>query len=342
VSGTLSIAVVSGEPAGVGPELCLRLAGQRFKGARVFVLGDCRLLEERAARISETPAFREVKGAVENSKECAPETTDISDTLDILHIPLCVPVAPGRLDPANSPYVLKLIDRALAGCMSGEFAAMVTAPAHKGVINDAGIHFTGHTEYLAEKTGTPRVVMMLAGGGLKVALATTHLALKDVAAALTQNTLEECLRILHAEMKAKYGIASPRILVSGLNPHAGEGGRFGREEIDVQQPVLERLRGEGMRLFGPFPADTLFTPPVLSRGDCVLAMYHDQGLAVLKYASFGRGINVTLGLPVIRTSVDHGTALDLAGKGTADPGSLFEAVEQAVEMARRAIVPSKR
>jgi 4-hydroxythreonine-4-phosphate dehydrogenase len=234
--------------------------------------------------------------------------------------------------------VLNLIDRALAGCMSGEFAAMVTAPAHKGVINDAGIKFTGHTEYLAEKTGTQRVVMMLTGGGLKVALATTHLALKDVPAALTRDTLEECLRILNAEMKTKYGIASPRILVSGLNPHAGEGGRFGREEIDVLQPVLEGLRGEGMRLLGPFPADTLFTPPVLSRGDCVLAMYHDQGLAVLKYASFGKGINVTLGLPIIRTSVDHGTALDLAGKGTADPGSLFAAVEQAVEMARRAII----
>ncbi|MDR1164049.1 MAG: 4-hydroxythreonine-4-phosphate dehydrogenase PdxA [Candidatus Accumulibacter sp.] len=325
MSEALLVAVTSGEPAGVGPELCLRLAERRFDGARVVVLGDRRLLEERAARLGASVALRE--DAL--SEESAP------GTLDILDVPLLRPSLPGRPDPANSPCVLKLLDRALAGCVSGEFAAMVTAPVHKGVINDAGIPFTGHTEYLAEKTRTPRVVMMLAGGGLKVALVTTHLALKDVPASITRNAIEESLRILHAEMKRKYGVASPRILVSGLNPHAGEGGYLGREEIDVINPVLERLRGEGMLLLGPFPADTLFTPPILSRGDCVLAMYHDQGLAVLKYASFGQGINVTLGLPVIRTSVDHGTALDLAGTGKADAASLFAAVEQAVEMARR-------
>ena len=213
---------------------------------------------------------------------------------------------------------------------------MVTAPVHKGVINQAGIAFTGHTEYLAERTQTPQVVMMLAGGGLRVALATTHLALRDVPAAITADSLAVTLRILHAEMQRKYGLAAPRILVTGLNPHAGEGGYLGREEIEVISPVLERLRGEGLSLIGPLPADTLFTPPILAQGDCVLAMYHDQGLTALKYASFGHGINVTLGLPIIRTSVDHGTALDLAGTGRADPGSLFVAVEQAFEMVARA------
>ena len=211
---------------------------------------------------------------------------------------------------------------------------MVTAPVHKGVINEAGVPFTGHTEYLAEKTATPRVVMMLAGGGLRVALVTTHLPLKDVPAAVTCTAVEETLRILHAEMGCKYGIVKPRILVAGLNPHAGEGGYLGREEIEVISPVLEKLRAEGMTLIGPLPADTMFTPPLLAQGDCVLAMYHDQGLTALKYASFGNGINVTLGLPIIRTSVDHGTALELAGSGRADPGSLFVAVDQAIEMSR--------
>lgn len=255
--------------------------------------------------------------------------------LDILHQPLAAPSNPGQLDRANANYVLSLLDRALDGCRSGEFAAMVTAPVHKGVINDAGIPFTGHTEYLAEKTNTPRVVMMLAGSNLKVALVTTHLPLKDVAAAITQESLEATLRILHSDMRSKYGLPDPRILVAGLNPHAGEGGYLGMEEIEVISPVLERLRGEGMRLLGPLPADTMFTPPMLEQGDCVLAMYHDQGLTALKYASFGNGINVTLGLPIIRTSVDHGTALELAGTGRADPGSLFVAVEQAIAMAQR-------
>ena len=220
--------------------------------------------------------------------------------------------------------------------MSGEFAAMVTAPVHKGVINDAGVAFTGHTEYLAARTGTPHVVMMLAGKGLRVALATTHLPLKDVPAAITPESLTATLRILHADMRRKYGIDAPRILVAGLNPHAGESGYLGREEIEIITPTLQRLRAEGMTLLGPLPADTMFTPPLLAQGDCVLAMYHDQGLTALKYATFGQGINVTLGLPIIRTSVDHGTALELAGTGAADPGSLFAAVEQAAEMARRA------
>jgi len=324
-----AIAVTVGEPAGVGPEICLRLlerARQAPFGARIVVLADRSLLAERAAALHLSIRLR----------AWDPSLPPQADTLDVLHLPLAAHALAGRLDPANAQQVLALLDRALAGCQSGEFAAMVTAPIHKGVINDAGIPFTGHTEYLAERTGTPRVVMMLAGGGLRVALVTTHLPLKAVPNAVTRVALEETLRILHREMGRKYGISRPRILVAGLNPHAGEGGYLGREEIDIIIPVLERLRAEeGMTLLGPLPADTLFSPPVLARGDCVLAMYHDQGLTALKYASFGQGINVTLGLPIIRTSVDHGTALELAGTGQADPGSLFVAIEQAIEMAQR-------
>lgn len=327
------IAITSGEPAGVGPELCLRLVGRSLEhpfAAPFVLLGDYDLFAERAAAL----------GFTGNLRHWNPEHPPQPATLDILHCPLSVPAAPGRLDPSNAPYVLALLDRALDGCRTGEFAAMVTAPVHKGVINEAGIAFTGHTEYLAEKTATPRVVMMLTGGGLRVALVTTHLPLKDVPTAVTQTAVEETLRILHAEMRNKYGIATPRILVAGLNPHAGEGGYLGREEIEVIAPALARLRAKGMQLIGPLPADTMFTPAVLAQGDCVLAMYHDQGLTALKYASFGHGINVTLGLPIIRTSVDHGTALDLAGTGQADPGSLFAAVEQAIEMAQRTALHS--
>ncbi|HRP96975.1 MAG TPA: 4-hydroxythreonine-4-phosphate dehydrogenase PdxA, partial [Rhodocyclaceae bacterium] len=216
------------------------------------------------------------------------------------------------------------------------FAGMVTAPVHKAVINDAGIAFSGHTEYLAQRTRTARVVMMLVGGGMRVALATTHLPLAAVPAAITPTLLDETLRILHRDLVQRFGLAAPRILVAGLNPHAGEGGHMGREELDVMIPVLDQLRTEGMALIGPLPADTLFVPHTLARGDAVLAMYHDQGLPVLKHASFGGGVNVTLGLPIVRTSVDHGTALDLAGSGRADPGSLFAAIELAIELARNA------
>lgn len=306
------IAVSSGEPAGIGPDICLRLADRRWT-ARLVVLGDRGLISERAQRLGLD-----------------------ANRIEIRHVPLKKSALAGRCDPANATYVLDLLDTALAGCVSGEFAAMVTAPVHKGVINDAGIPFTGHTEYLAERTNTPRVVMMLAGAGLRVALVTTHLALKDVPAALTRSALETTLRILHADMRSKFGINSPRILVAGLNPHAGEGGHMGREEIEVIAPVLDALRGEGMNLVGPLPADTLFTRNVLAGSDAQLAMYHDQGLAVLKYAAFDEGINVTLGLPIIRTSVDHGTALDLAGTGKASPTSLFAAVETAIDMAQRA------
>lgn len=321
------IAVTSGEPGGIGPELCLRLQARKFQ-ARIVVLADRALLEQRARLL----------GGRVDLVDYRPQTATGAG-VELLHCPLAVPAMPGALDPANAPYVLALLDRALAGCRTGEFAAMVTAPVHKGIINQAGIPFSGHTEYLAAKTATPRVVMMLAGdtpqGPLRVALATTHLPLRAVADAIDATMLEETLRIVHADMRRKYGITSPRILVAGLNPHAGEDGYLGREEIDTMEPVLARLRAEGMQLTGPLPADTMFTPPILTQGDCVLAMYHDQGLTALKYATFGNGINVTLGLPVIRTSVDHGTALAIAGKGTADPGSLFAAVNEAIRMASR-------
>ena len=232
--------------------------------------------------------------------------------------------------------MLQLLDTAHQGIQNGTFAAMTTAPLHKGIINDAGAgggFFSGHTEYLAEKSGTPRVVMMLAGGGLRVALATTHLPLKDVAAAITRESLLETTHILHRDLRHKFGLAHPRILVAGLNPHAGEGGHLGHEENDVIIPALEEMRAAGLDIRGPYPADTLFQPFMLKDADAVLAMYHDQGLPVLKYASFGQGVNITLGLPFIRTSVDHGTALDLAGTGRADSGSLMAAVRTACEMA---------
>jgi 4-hydroxythreonine-4-phosphate dehydrogenase len=309
------IAVTSGEPAGIGPDICLALAGVDLP-VRLTILGDRGLFESRAGLLGVSLA-----------------------NLDIRHVPLRAAVQAGKLDPANAGYVLGLLDAALAGCLTGEFAGMVTAPVHKGVINDAGIVFTGHTEYLAEKTATPRVVMMLAGTGvhaaLRVALATTHLPLKDVPAAITADDLTTTLRILHGDLIAKFGIARPRILVAGLNPHAGEGGHMGREEIEVIAPVLERLRREGMNLIGPLPADTLFTRNVLAGSDAQLAMYHDQGLTVLKYAAFDEGINITLGLPILRTSVDHGTALDRAATGSADPRSLFAAVRLAAEIAAR-------
>ncbi|HEX5392800.1 MAG TPA: 4-hydroxythreonine-4-phosphate dehydrogenase PdxA [Rhodocyclaceae bacterium] len=305
------LVVTSGEPAGIGPDICLDLAGAQLP-VPVVVLGDKHLIEKRAKQLGKTTVG-----------------------LDIRHVPLRVPSVAGQLNPANAPYVMDLLDQALAGCLSGEFAGIVTAPVHKGVINDAGIPFTGHTEYLADRTNTPKVVMMLAGGGLHVALVTTHLALKDVPAAITHQEVESTLRILHADLRDKFGIASPRILVAGLNPHAGEGGHMGREEIEVIEPVIAKLRSEGMDLVGPLPADTLFTRNVLAGSHAQVAMYHDQGLAVLKYVAFEEGVNITLGLPVLRTSVDHGTALDLAGTGRADPSSLFAAVKMAAEIVAR-------
>ncbi len=316
------IAVTSGEPAGIGPDLCLSLAGKEL-GARVVVLGDAAMLAERARMLGLSVAIDPFRA----------ESSPREGALEVVSIALAQPCQPGKLDPRNSGYVLEMLDRAYSGCASGEFAAMTTAPVQKSVINDAGIAFTGHTEYFADAAGGAQVVMMLAGAGLRVALATTHLALKDVAAAITPVGLEHTIRVLVRSLRDDFGIARPRVLVAGLNPHSGESGHLGSEEIEVITPVLEKLRGEGHDLVGPLPADTLFNPARLEGADCVLAMYHDQGLPVLKFASFGEGVNITLGLPVIRTSVDHGTALDLAGTGKADPGSLVTAIEAAVGMA---------
>ncbi len=315
------LALTAGEPAGVGPDLCIALAQQALP-CRITVLGDLDVLCARAAQLGFAVDFR--------TDDTIPPHR--AGALHVRHIPVATAVTPGLLDTGNSAHVLSLLDAALAGCMSGAYQAMVTAPVHKGIINDAGFVFTGHTEYLAEHSGTPQVVMMLAGGGLRVALATTHLPLREVADAITPALLVDVIRILHADLQAKFGIMRPRILVAGLNPHAGEAGHLGREEIDVIEPVLARLRREGIDLVGPLPADTLFSRIRQERCDAVLAIYHDQGLPVLKYASFGAGVNVTLGLPFIRTSVDHGTALDLAGSGRAEVGSLIAAIEMALEM----------
>jgi 4-hydroxythreonine-4-phosphate dehydrogenase len=257
----------------------------------------------------------------------------LRDFPQVEHLPLARPAVPGRLDPANSRYVLATLERAVKGCLDGEYHAMVTAPVQKSVINDAGIGFTGHTEYLAERSGAGRVVMMLVGGGLRVALATTHLPLAKVPGAITRDGLLGTLQVLDGDLRARFRIAKPRILVSGLNPHSGESGHLGTEDQEVIAPAIALAVAAGIDATGPIPADTLFVPERLKQADAVLAMYHDQGLPVLKYASFGRGVNVTLGLPFVRTSVDHGTALDLAGSGRADPGSLIEAVKLAIQLA---------
>lgn len=312
-----TLAVTAGEPAGIGPEICGALKAAALP-ARVVVIADRGLLRQRTG-----VTWPDFAGG------CHGEAGDVS----VLHVPLAAPCVAGKLDVANSPYVLRTLGIACDGCVDKLFDAMVTAPVHKGVINDAGITFTGHTEFLAERTKTPRVVMMLAGGGLRVALATTHVALKDVAAHITREGLAQTLRILHHDLQRHFGIAAPRIAVAGLNPHAGESGHLGREEIEIIAPVIDQLRAQGLQLSDPLPADTLFNPERLRHYDAVLAMYHDQGLPVLKYASFGAGVNVTLGLPIIRTSVDHGTALDIAGQGIADSGSLIEATKLAIELA---------
>ena len=333
------LVITAGEPAGIGPDLCVQLAMQN-----VVVIADKHLLQQRAKQLGISLEIREWGGGksevVSGQREAPPLATCNSrlatlHSLTVIHIPLAAPCVAGKLNAANSDYVLATLRCAVQGCRSGEFSGMVTAPVHKGVINDAGIPFTGHTEFLAELTHTPQVVMMLAGGGMRVALATTHLPLRAVPDAITAKLLEDVLHIIHADLQRRFGIARPRILVAGLNPHAGEGGHMGREEIEVMIPVLDKLRAAGMDVTAPLPADTLFTPDKLARCDCVLSMYHDQGLPVLKHASFGQGVNITLGLPIIRTSVDHGTALDLAGTGRADIGSLREAIAAAKEMARQ-------
>lgn len=322
------IAVTAGEPAGIGPDLCIALARRRL-AARIVVLADRELLRSRAHSLGVRLEVIDYPDGMNARAR--------TGALTVRHLPLAQPAVAGRPDPANARYVLRALETAADGCRDGLFDAMVTAPLQKSVINEAGIAFTGHTEYLAAHTGAPHVVMMLVGGGMRVALATTHLPLKDVASRITREDLERTLRVLRADLIARFGIPAPRILVAGLNPHAGEAGFLGREEADVIAPVLERLRREGFDVRGPLPADTLFNRKRLRDCDCVLAMYHDQGLPVLKYASFGGGVNVTLGLPIVRTSVDHGTALDLAGTGRADPGSLIEAIRlaAAISAARR-------
>lgn len=327
ISSLAPLVITAGEPAGIGPDLCIRLASVA-PDLPFVVIADKHLLQQRAEQLGISLQLREMGSGVLHS----PLPT--SHSLSVIHVPLAAPCEPGVLDAANGSYVLATLRRALQGCQSGEFSGMVTAPVHKGIINDAGIPFTGHTEYLAEQTGTPLVVMMLVGGGMRVALATTHLALREVPDAITAPVLEKVLRIIRSDLQRRFGIAEPRILVAGLNPHAGEGGYLGREEIDVMIPVLDKLRAEGFDVSVPLPADTLFTPHKLASCDCVLAMYHDQGLPVLKHASFGQGVNVTLGLPIIRTSVDHGTALELAGTGKAEVGSLLEAIRLAAEMSQ--------
>ena len=299
------------------------LAHEKFR-ARIVIVGDRRSIAQRAKMRGLSLELPEYRGR------------DHSASFSILDIPAATPVVPGKLDAANARHVLAILDFAIDACLRREIDAMVTAPVQKSVINDAGIPFTGHTEYLAERTGTPRVVMMLAGGGLRVALATTHLALSEVPRALTRESLDATLRIVNADLVKRFGIARPRILVAGLNPHAGEGGYLGREEIDVIGPVVSALAHEGLAVTGPLPADTLFTPRMLAQADAALAMFHDQGLPVLKHHAFGEAVNVTLGLPIIRTSVDHGTALDLAGAGDIDTGSMRAAIAMACEMAARA------
>ena len=321
--GCPRIAITGGEPAGVGPELVARLAATSV-AADVVAIGDTGLFERAAERCGVTLKTEPYDGQ--------PRALRAPGMVRVLEVPLRIPEVPGRPDPRNAFHVLATLARAADGCMAGEFDAVVTAPVQKSVINDAGEHFTGHTEFFAARAGC-EVVMMLASPELRVALATTHLPLREVPAAVTRESLIRTLHIVHADLAARFGIAEPRIVVLGLNPHAGEGGHLGREEIDTIIPTMEALRGEGMQLLGPLPADTAFVPSMRSRYDAVLAMYHDQALPVLKSEAFDRTVNITLGLPFVRTSVDHGTALDIAGSGRADPSSMFAAAEMALQLA---------
>jgi 4-hydroxythreonine-4-phosphate dehydrogenase len=329
------IIVTSGEPAGIGPDACVLLAQSDWP-AELVVAGDAALLAATARElnvpllITPYPDRTTVPQAVAHT----------AGTLRVLHIPTAVPVIAGSLDSRNAAYVVETLDRACDGCTRGEFDAMVTAPVQKSTIMDAGFAFTGHTEYLAARTRTagrpaPLPVMMLLSGALRVALVTTHLALADVPRAITRERLLATLRIVHDDLRQHFGLPAPRISVLGLNPHAGESGHLGREEIEVIEPVLRTLRAEGYDLRGPLPADTAFAPQFLSDADVVVAMYHDQGLPVIKHVGFGNAVNVTLGLPILRTSVDHGTALSLARSGRADVGSLRAALTLAIELAAR-------
>jgi len=321
----MRIAVTPGEPAGIGPDLVVSMSQQALP-YQLVAIADPDLLAERARSLG-LPLTIKPWQASDSAPSKAQEIT-------VLPVPLITSANPGVLNADNAAYVLKTLDKAIDGCQSGMFQAMVTGPVQKSVINDAGIPFSGHTEYLAEKTQTDQVVMMLATEGLRVALVTTHLPLAQVPAAITSELLRDIIHITHNDLQHVFGIQKPRILVCGLNPHAGEDGHMGREEIDIIEPVLRHFTDQGMQLIGPLPADTLFTPKHLEQADAVLAMYHDQGLPVLKHKGFGKAVNITLGLPIIRTSVDHGTALDLAASGKADLGSLQTALSYALSMAQ--------
>ena len=332
-SMTKSVVITPGEPAGVGPDLVLALAQQAWP-VELVVCADPALLLERADKLGLSIQLRDyVQGR--------PAQPQAAGTLTVLPVKTAAPVTAGRLDVANSAYVVETLARACDGAISGEFAALITGPVQKSIINDAGIPFIGHTEFFADRSHCDRVVMMLATEELRVALATTHLPLLAVPGAITRQSLHEVITILHHDLKTKFGIAEPQIYVCGLNPHAGEGGHMGHEEIDTIIPALEELRQQGMNLIGPLPADTLFQPKYLQHADAVLSMYHDQGLPVLKYQGFGRAVNITLGLPFIRTSVDHGTALELAATGTADAGSFRTAINLAIRMAINTFDPQQ-
>jgi len=315
------IAITPGEPAGIGPDLVVQ-AAQRERQMPWLVIADKNMLAARA-QLLQLPLTLD---------DNLQSPSLLPGYLTVLHTPLANTVIPGQLDTANVPGVMAALDAAIAGCMRGDYSALLTGPMQKSVFNDAGIAFSGHTEYLAEKSGVEDVVMLLMTDAMRVALATTHLPLAQVPNALTQPLLERRLHILNNTLRQQFAVAQPRILVAGLNPHAGEGGHLGSEEINVIQPVCEHLRSQGMDLVGPLPADTLFTPKYLQHADAVMSMFHDQGLPVLKYSGFGQAVNVTLGLPFIRTSVDHGTALDIAGSGDADLGSFLAALTVASEL----------
>ncbi|KUJ75870.1 4-hydroxythreonine-4-phosphate dehydrogenase [Thiomicrospira sp. XS5] len=318
------LVITSGEPAGIGPEQVVQLAQQDWPFEWV-VIADADLLQERAKSIG-------LPIRIEPFDPTQPASPNTAGVIKLHQIDLAVPSTPGQLAVENADYVLKMLHAAIDGCLNGTFDAMVTGPIHKGIINEAGLKFTGHTELLAEASGTERVVMMLATPGLRVPLATTHLPLSDVPKAITPTLLEEVIRILHRSLRVQFKIPAPKVFIMGLNPHAGEDGHLGREELDIIIPTLDRLRATGMDLVGPLPADTIFSPGNLEQADAFLAMYHDQGLPVLKYVGFGQAVNVTLGLPFVRTSVDHGTALNLAGQGKADINSFRYAMEVAIDM----------
>lgn len=321
ISTMKPLLISSGEPAGIGPDLCLALANYTFP---VVILGDKSLLMERAALLKQTIQFIDY---YPNLDVALPE-----GQLAILDRPCAAPVVAGTLDVRNAPYVIEMLTLATKQCLAGEFSALITAPVHKSILNEAGYRFTGHTEFLAEQCQVSTVVMLLVSENLKVALVTTHLPLRAVPDAISKGLIMDVINTLNTGLQTNFGIAAPSLGVAGLNPHAGEGGHLGKEEIAVIQPALRELKMRGLKVQGPFPADTLFTPKYLDQFDAFVAMYHDQGLPVLKYAGFGSAVNVTLGLPIIRTSVDHGTALDLAGKSLANPNSLLTAVKMAASM----------